>query len=277
MTIRKLRQRIKSVLHESTDPEAFYRDAQGRESDYANVRSELEMIKQAGLEREYEALMKGIFALPIQEFDLRAAAIEQLKRKAEKIVGQPKTETITRSQLKEVIKETLRTILKEMYGRRRVLSMLEEGPISLGDLQSAWREDQSGEYVQINPDDSVWYIAHGRAREQIAPKGERNPFPKIGIWMQRGGVILNIWKVNDHGNVELMSRSGKELGGLAEQIYEMTTTGAVAPINLPGNVKGGWVASKGGSARGVAGSKALGYELTPIGKKDMARKQDPVY
>lgn len=186
-------------------------------------------------------------------------------------------ETITRSQLKEVIKETLRTILKEMYGRRRVLSMLEEGPISLGDLQSAWREDQSGEYVQINPDDSVWYIAHGRAREQIAPKGERNPFPKIGIWMQRGGVILNIWKVNDHGNIELMSRSGKELGGLAEQIYEMTTTGAVAPINLPGNVKGGWVASKGGSARGVAGSKALGYELTPIGKKDMARKQDPVY
>lgn len=61
-----------------------------------------------------------------------------------------------------------------------------------------------------------------------------------------------------------------------DPIEEMTVTGDVAPINLPGNVKGGWVSGKGGSQRGVAGSGKLGYTLTAIGKKDMQRKQDPV-
>jgi nucleoid DNA-binding protein len=197
----------------------------------------------------------------------------------EALHGKPvQRETISRQDLKEVIKATLRTILNEMNRSRRIpLSMLEEA-ISHEDIASAWREDQSGEYVQINPDDSVWYVAHGRAKEQIVPKGTgQQKFPIIKNWMEKNHIFFNIWGVNDHGNVELYNRRGQALGGLAEQLYEMTTTGAIAPINLPGNVKGGWVASKGGSARGVAGSKSLGYELTPIGKKDMARKQDSVY
>lgn len=57
----------------------------------------------------------------------------------------------------------------------------------------------------------------------------------------------------------------------------MTTTGDIAPINLPGNISGGWVSKRGGSKRGVEGSNSLGYELTPIGKEEMKRKQDPVY
>ena len=180
-----------------------------------------------------------------------------------------------RSELKLVIKETLRTILAEMFHPKMKLSMLEEGPIPHGDLLSAWREDNDGEYVQINPDDSVWLVRRRKPSTQVAPKGTPNPFPIIAKWMTSGGVVLNIWKVNDHGNVELMSRTGRELGGLTENINEMTTTGDVAPINLPGNVVGGWLSPKGGSKRGVAGSAALGYELTPIGKQDMERKRDP--
>lgn len=61
-----------------------------------------------------------------------------------------------------------------------------------------------------------------------------------------------------------------------EDIKEMTTTSAVEPINLPGNVRGGWVSKQGGSKRGVEGSRSLGYELTAIGKEDMKQKQDPV-
>ena len=95
--------------------------------------------------------------------------------------------------------------------------------------------------------------------------------------MTKNHIFFNIWGVNDHGNVELYNRAGKALGGLVEQLYEITVTGDVSPINLPGNVKGGWVSARGGSSRGVAGSKSLGYELTPIGKQDMARKQDKVY
>lgn len=180
-----------------------------------------------------------------------------------------------RSELKEVIKETLRSILNEMCGRRYKLSMLEEGPIPIQDLISAWREDASGEYVQINPDDSVWYMSHGRPREQLSPKGTHNPFPRIAKWMSDGGVILNIWKVKTPGQAELVSRKGQPLGTLSENLNEMTTTGAVAPINLPGNVAGGWLSPRGGSKRGVAGSQKLGYELTPIGKQDMQRDRDP--
>ena len=62
-----------------------------------------------------------------------------------------------------------------------------------------------------------------------------------------------------------------------EEIDEMTTTAAVEPINLPGNVKPGWVAKQGGSMRGIQGSRSLGYELTPLGKKQFDQeKQDPV-
>ena len=62
-----------------------------------------------------------------------------------------------------------------------------------------------------------------------------------------------------------------------EEIDEITVTGNVEPINLPGNVKPGWVAKQGGSMRGILGSKALGYELTPLGKKQFDQeKQDPV-
>lgn len=60
-----------------------------------------------------------------------------------------------------------------------------------------------------------------------------------------------------------------------EPLEEMTTTSAVEPINLPGNVRGGWVSPRGGSKRGVAGSDKLGYHLTPIGKQEMNRKRDP--
>jgi hypothetical protein len=61
------------------------------------------------------------------------------------------------------------------------------------------------------------------------------------------------------------------------EIDEMTTTSAVEPINLPGNVKPGWVSKQGGSMRGIQGSRSLGYELTPLGKKQFNQeKQDPV-
>ena len=78
----------------------------------------------------------------------------------------------------------------------------------------------------------------------------------------------------------------KEMADLEEEedpteLAEITTTAASPAINLPGSKvpsgRSGWVSKAGGSERGVAGSKSLGYELTPIGKKDMARPQDKVY
>lgn len=139
---------VKTILNEMRDPEAYYRDAADQEDEYEQMNRDLDAIKRAGLGAKYEALMKGIFNLPLEEFDRRAGAIAALTQKAHEIVG--------------------------------------------------------------------------------------------------------------------------------KTLKEMTTTSDVSPINLPGNVTGGWVSKQGGSKRGVAGSRSLGYELTPIGKEEMKRKQDPV-
>ena len=52
-------------------------------------------------------------------------------------------------------------------------------------------------------------------------------------------------------------------------VNEMTTTSAVSGYNVPSAFS-----KRGGSIGGVKGSESLGYELTPIGKKDMDRNGD---
>jgi hypothetical protein len=52
-------------------------------------------------------------------------------------------------------------------------------------------------------------------------------------------------------------------------LEEMTTTGAVGGYNIPGAFS-----KRGGSEAGVEGSESLGYTLTGIGKKDMQRHAD---
>jgi hypothetical protein len=70
-------------------------------------------------------------------------------------------------------------------------------------------------------------------------------------------------------------RAFKKRHGAAEeqQIDEMNTTDG----GTPGYQIPGWVSRKGGSKAGVAGSAALGYTLTNIGKKDMELKGDELY
>jgi hypothetical protein len=64
------------------------------------------------------------------------------------------------------------------------------------------------------------------------------------------------------------SRRGSDPKEEVEELIDEGTADAEG-YNIPSAFSG-----KGGSARGVAGSKALGYELTPTGKKDMERKGD---
>jgi hypothetical protein len=54
-----------------------------------------------------------------------------------------------------------------------------------------------------------------------------------------------------------------------EKLEEMTTTGDVSGYNVPSAF-----ARKGGSKKGVEGSAALGYTLTPAGEKEMQRVGD---
>jgi hypothetical protein len=55
-------------------------------------------------------------------------------------------------------------------------------------------------------------------------------------------------------------------------VKEMTTTSAVTGYNVPAAFS-----RKGGSKAGVAGSAKLGYNLTPIGKKEMELRGDNLY
>ena len=52
-------------------------------------------------------------------------------------------------------------------------------------------------------------------------------------------------------------------------VTEESTTGNVSGYNIPAAFS-----RRGGSQRGVAGSSKLGYDLTPIGKKEMNRRGD---
>ena len=138
-----------------------------------------------------------------------------------------KQETITRKELKEVIKQTLRIILKEIT----------EAPQKL-----------TGPYTVYSSETRQYYLA--RKDEETGVYYYLHPDTGTDVPLGREGPTLSVQKSN---------------------VSEITTTGAVTPLNLPT-----WVSRRGGSERGIAGSAALGYELTPIGKKDMNRKQDPI-
>lgn len=56
---------------------------------------------------------------------------------------------------------------------------------------------------------------------------------------------------------------------VGKTIDEMTTTGDVSGFNIPAAFS-----KRGGSNKGLEGSESLGYTLTPIGKKEMARTAD---
>lgn len=106
--------------------------------------------------------------------------------------------------------------------------------LSTEELAETWREDQHGEYVQINDDGQAHYIAHGTPIEKICDSTMRVTqmlgcgkfhaedvdrsrealFAAIRAWMKKAGYYPNIWEVNERGNVELYDSQGTALGGL---------------------------------------------------------------
>jgi hypothetical protein len=115
---------------------------------------------------------------------------------------------------------------------------------STEELQAIWEEDKNGEYVQFSDDGSARHIAHGRAMEEIvpptsrqtmsqfvggdprkasitrdvpaeAPDAEKGKLRAVSDWFRENNVSLNIWHVNERGNIELVDpRTGDFLGGL---------------------------------------------------------------
>lgn len=84
--------------------------------------------------------------------------------------------------------------------------------LAVEELADLWREDESGEYIQVN-EDCAYYVAHGRVMERIQ-KAYGNIWAGIRQWSKDNSIWLNIWSISDHGNVTLHDDRGHELGGL---------------------------------------------------------------
>ena len=174
---------------------------------------------------------------------------QSLVREYLKEYSSPK-ETVKKSELKTVIKECLRVILNEVD----------------------WHDEYS--YMRSHGDD------HSEPDVPSSPPKKKMTGP-YHVYSKRTGKHYLATKDEatgvyyylhpDTGTDVPLGTESPELQVQKSKIKEMTTTGAVTPLNLPT-----WVSRRGGSERGIAGSAALGYELTPIGKKDMNRKQDPI-
>lgn len=89
-------------------------------------------------------------------------------------------------------------------------------------------------------------------------------------------VVTNgTWAVWDTNKVErAIELIQRQLGN--KSLSEMTTTsgGGGSSAGTTGYNIPGAFSKKGGSEAGVAGSRKLGYELTPIGRKDMEKRAD---
>jgi hypothetical protein len=133
------------------------------------------------------------------------------------------------SELFKAITETLKKrghgLEQKLFGKKTMLETagveqkkkLSEGhKYSTEQLAQIWSEDEDGEWIQIDDKGSVHYIAHGKAMEQIAPPKTAATwaFRLIRTWFKNKGISLNIWHVNERGNLELYSPSGTALGGL---------------------------------------------------------------
>lgn len=154
-------------------------------------------------------------------------------------------------------------------------------------------QEQDEEPVQETTTEKGWrvttvgYPGMGRnsaPKYAVAQDYTTNYLTKNGNW-GRPAEAATFWSYE-----EAQQFATAKLGG---EVSEETGTAAVSPVATPfafkkknlaemnttdGGTTGynvpGAFARKGGSVKGVAGSAALGYELTPIGKKEMNRTAD---
>lgn len=82
-------------------------------------------------------------------------------------------------------------------------------------LYQMWKEDRDGEYIYVDDNGAAYYVAHGSVKETIASRGteDEEKFQLINQWFEKNGISLNIWHINERGNVDLMTNKGEILGG----------------------------------------------------------------
>ncbi len=114
---------------------------------------------------------------------------------------------------------------------------------------------------------------------QTAANGQLDRDTTIRLNYIVGGIVKIIQDINAkfpkfEKELEVATKLRDEFANILskitkETLKEMTTTGAADGFNVPGAFS-----RRGGSKKGVEGSRKLGYELTPRGKKDSQLEAD---
>jgi len=148
-----------------------------------------------------------------------------------------------------------------------------------------------GEWKALDPKTRTWNVIQSVSEmsgtSATAPISTPIAFKKSVDEGDEADAVNDMWAVSDddldaHGMKDKYSKKFKsndkskkqgiaKVKGKEIPIDEMTTTGDVSGYNIPGAF-----AKKGGSQKGLEGSAALGFTLTPTGEKDMQRQADKI-
>ena len=185
--------------------------------------------------------------------------------------------TMKRSQLDALVREIIKGIIKEA-GMSSYSAGGDEGDDEEGErgdktairvATNAWGNRMWRVQTSRNsPQGEVWKLAYDQRMTRFVwrtPQGQWKALdPKTKKWMD---ISLGMKEMT--GTAAVSPISTPNAFSKKKPMDEMTTTGDVSGYNVPSAFS-----KKGGSHRGVAGSAALGYTLTPQGEKEMNRKAD---
>lgn len=154
--------------------------------------------------------------------------------------------------LKQLIELCARAVLREM---REMFDNEEHGPASYNDLANM---------VANSP-----VLFKLMARAGVTNDDMENNSPRFFDFILRNKE--KIQAVGEFPSIASDEQIEHDWYQEYKNIKEMTTTGAVSGYNIPAAFS-----RRGGSDRGVEGSRKLGFELTPLGKKQMNKQGDKI-
>jgi len=281
------------------------------ESDPINVGSATERPAPPSQEQEIDNILKKIKP----GTRMKADAIIDLYKKAknsenEKLMNLVKTlqvqESIKNSDLRMILKEIVKGILKEVvamgdsdddsnknfkYSSQYSYKQPEQDPTE------KWVEDFANTTWKDSQD-----IGKGEpgVRWKVSKTKRSDAGETVYLLKKTKRIDLSRFVIQRGDQWYYLDPNSKKWIEMSERppVKEMTTTAAVAPVQTPiafkkkneeqieemtttdtgtpGYMIPGAFSRKGGSKKGIEGSAALGYTLTPIGKKEMKRTGDPL-
>jgi len=172
-----------------------------------------------------------------------------------------------------------------LFGRKKLNSGAWGSTIKLANIDKFDSLDKKHLMDLVNKE---WPKAEGSGEWMIKDMQHQSSMPSYILQRTRGMETAEISKIGED-LYYIKPEDGRD-------VSEISTSGAASPVTTPyafkkkplgemtttdsgttGYMIPGAFSRRGGSVKGVEGSNTLGYTLTPIGRKEMERKPDPLY